>query len=164
MQDIAVADSRITTGHDCPSKHLNPICIAQSPLCKLCDSNEEMYALHLARHHALSFGSMWSRYWQQNSSPNVVDAPLGYKYDSNDDQRGLAVKRNGIPDHNFWLRASVRVIVKAGSARCPPAFTITRTDALNQKLCTTSSMIVRTQLEARFVAKHYTSPVSMISI
>ncbi|GFY64798.1 hypothetical protein TNIN_325651 [Trichonephila inaurata madagascariensis] len=62
--EIAVTDFRITTGHDCLSKHLNMIGVAQSPLYKLCDFNEEMDAIHLARCRALSSGSMWSRYWE----------------------------------------------------------------------------------------------------
>ncbi|GFV20985.1 hypothetical protein TNCV_2280291 [Trichonephila clavipes] len=53
---------------------------------------------------------------KQNSSQNVVDVPLCCKCASNNNQRGLAVKRNGTLDHNSWLR---REIVKAGSARCP---------------------------------------------
>ncbi|GFY00680.1 hypothetical protein TNCV_2140741 [Trichonephila clavipes] len=62
--DRAVADFQIATGQDCVSKHLNMIGIAQSPLCKLYDSNEEMDAIHLAHCRALSSGSMWSRYWE----------------------------------------------------------------------------------------------------
>ncbi|GFY49260.1 hypothetical protein TNIN_99601 [Trichonephila inaurata madagascariensis] len=59
-RDRAVADFCITTGDNCLSKHLNTIGIAQSPLCKLCDSNEEMDAIHLARCRALNSGSMWN--------------------------------------------------------------------------------------------------------
>ncbi|GFY66124.1 uncharacterized protein TNIN_69341 [Trichonephila inaurata madagascariensis] len=63
-RDRAVAYFRIATGHDCLSKHLNRIGILQSPLCKLCDSNEEMDTINLACCRALSSGSMWSRYWE----------------------------------------------------------------------------------------------------
>ncbi|GFX74291.1 hypothetical protein TNCV_3452391 [Trichonephila clavipes] len=38
---------------------------------------------------------------------NVVDVLLCFKCASNDDERGPAVRRNGIPDHNSWLRACV---------------------------------------------------------
>ncbi|GFU20244.1 hypothetical protein TNCV_4933261 [Trichonephila clavipes] len=58
-QDRAVADFRIAIGHECLSKHLNMIGIVQSPLCKLCDSNGEMNAIHLA--HCCG-GFVWRRY------------------------------------------------------------------------------------------------------
>ncbi|GFW06548.1 hypothetical protein TNCV_2188811 [Trichonephila clavipes] len=74
-----------------------------------------------------------------------------FKCDSNDDQKGSAVKRNGTPDHNFWLRDSVACNSESRIGTLPWASP------------DTSSMIVRTQLEARFVAKHYTPPVSLIS-
>ncbi|GFY52674.1 ig-like domain-containing protein [Trichonephila inaurata madagascariensis] len=45
----------MATGHDCLSKHLNMIDIAQSPFYKLCDSNEEMvpFIWHAAVHSTL---------------------------------------------------------------------------------------------------------------
>ncbi|GFW47607.1 hypothetical protein TNCV_583191 [Trichonephila clavipes] len=42
QQDRAVAKFRSTTGYNCLCKPSNTIGIAQSPLCKLYDSNEEM--------------------------------------------------------------------------------------------------------------------------
>ncbi|GFY35536.1 hypothetical protein TNCV_196391 [Trichonephila clavipes] len=59
--DRAVADFRIAIGHDCLSKRLYMIGFAKSPLCKMCDSNEEMDAIHMARCRAFNSGSMWSR-------------------------------------------------------------------------------------------------------
>ncbi|GFY59172.1 hypothetical protein TNIN_316901 [Trichonephila inaurata madagascariensis] len=64
MRDRAVADFRIATGHGCLFKYLNMIGISQSPVCKLCNSDEEKDAIHLARCSALSSGSMWSRYYE----------------------------------------------------------------------------------------------------
>ncbi|GFU73436.1 hypothetical protein TNCV_3052201 [Trichonephila clavipes] len=54
-RDRAVANFRIATGYDCQSKHLNMIDIAQSPVCKLCDSNEKWtpFIWHDAAHSAL---------------------------------------------------------------------------------------------------------------
>ncbi|GFU28445.1 hypothetical protein TNCV_1938331 [Trichonephila clavipes] len=50
-----MVDFRIATIHDCPSKHLYLIGIAQSPLWKLCDSNEEWtpFIRHAAVYSAL---------------------------------------------------------------------------------------------------------------
>ncbi|GFX20492.1 hypothetical protein TNCV_3488491 [Trichonephila clavipes] len=62
-RDRAVVDCRIATGHDCLLKHINIIELAQSSLCKLCDSSEEIDAIHLAHCRALSSGSIWSRYF-----------------------------------------------------------------------------------------------------
>ncbi|GFX53541.1 hypothetical protein TNCV_4653271 [Trichonephila clavipes] len=41
LRDRAVAEFRIATVHDCLSKPVNALGIAQSPLCKLCDFNEK---------------------------------------------------------------------------------------------------------------------------
>ncbi|GFV80197.1 hypothetical protein TNCV_1477591 [Trichonephila clavipes] len=68
---------------------------------------------------------------------------------SNDEQRGPSVNRNDDPDHNAWLRA------------CAPCNSKRRIGMLPWASPDTSSMIVRTQLEAGFVSKHYRSPVSM---
>ncbi|GFW93265.1 hypothetical protein TNCV_2603831 [Trichonephila clavipes] len=86
----------------------------------------------------------------QNSFPKVRRITVLYNWASNEDQRGPVVKRNGTPDHNSWLRAYVAY----NSENRIKTLTCTSRD--------TSSMIVRTQLEAEFVSKHYTSPVSMI--
>ncbi|GFX53554.1 hypothetical protein TNCV_2326701 [Trichonephila clavipes] len=56
LPDRAVAEFRIATVHDCLSKPVNALGIAQSPLCKLCDFNEKMDApffLHATVHSAL---------------------------------------------------------------------------------------------------------------
>ncbi|GFW34334.1 hypothetical protein TNCV_220601 [Trichonephila clavipes] len=60
------------------------------------------------------------------------------------------VKTNDTPDHNFWLRA------------CSNYNSESRIDKLSWRSPDTSSMIVQTQLEAGFVAKHYASSVNMI--
>ncbi|GFX93373.1 hypothetical protein TNCV_151791 [Trichonephila clavipes] len=78
----------------------------------------------------------------QDSSQNVIDASLCCKCASNDDQRGLAIERNGTSDHNFSLRDYVACNSESGIGMLPWASP------------DTSSMIIRTQLEARFVAKH----------
>ncbi|GFT01337.1 HTH_Tnp_Tc3_2 domain-containing protein [Trichonephila clavipes] len=54
-RDRAVAYFRIVTGHDCLSKYLNMIGIAQSPLCKLCDSMKKWppFIWNAAVHSAL---------------------------------------------------------------------------------------------------------------
>ncbi|GFW34650.1 hypothetical protein TNCV_952781 [Trichonephila clavipes] len=59
-------------------------------------------------------------------------------------------KGNDTPDHNVLLGA------------CVASHSESRIDALPWASPDTSSMIVRTQLEAKFVAKYYTYPVSMI--
>ncbi|GFX87710.1 hypothetical protein TNCV_4304191 [Trichonephila clavipes] len=69
---------------------------------------------------------------------------------SNYDQRSPAIKRNGTSYHNSGLRA------------CEACNSESRVGTLPWASPDTSSMIVRTQLEAGFVAKHYTSPFSMI--
>ncbi|GFV52331.1 hypothetical protein TNCV_2664851 [Trichonephila clavipes] len=64
----------------------------------------------------------------------------GLQVTSNDDQRGLAVKTNDTPDHNSWLRACVTCNIESRIGTppwTPPG---------------TSSMIVRTKLEAGFIA------------
>ncbi|GFT45125.1 hypothetical protein TNCV_4154181 [Trichonephila clavipes] len=61
-----------------------------------------------------------------------------------------AVKRNGTPDHNSSLKA------------CVACNSESRIGTLSWTSPDTSSIIVRTQLEVGFIAKHYTSPVSMI--
>ncbi|GFW56407.1 hypothetical protein TNCV_2089141 [Trichonephila clavipes] len=65
---------------------------------------------------------------------------------SNDDQRDPAIKINGSPDHNIWLRA------------CEACNSENRIGTLPWLSPDTSSMIVRTQMEAGLIAKHYTSP------
>ncbi|GFX64118.1 hypothetical protein TNCV_2090161 [Trichonephila clavipes] len=65
---------------------------------------------------------------------------------------GPAVKRNGAPDNNSGLRV------------CVACDSESRTGTLSWASPETSSMIARTQFEARFVAQHYRSPVSMIPI
>ncbi|GFX40944.1 hypothetical protein TNCV_2216431 [Trichonephila clavipes] len=58
-RDGAAADFQIAT-----TVNTSMISIAHSPICKLCDSSEEMDAIHLALCHAVSSGSMGSRYWE----------------------------------------------------------------------------------------------------
>ncbi|GFV89876.1 hypothetical protein TNCV_4691051 [Trichonephila clavipes] len=65
--------------------------------------------------------------------------------------KGVRLKRNGTPDHNSFLRACVELNSES------------RIGTLPWSSPDTSSMIDRAQLEAGFVAKHYTSPVSMIT-
>ncbi|GFY15373.1 hypothetical protein TNCV_1571841 [Trichonephila clavipes] len=65
---------------------------------------------------------------------------------------GPAVKRNGVPDNNSWLRA------------CVACNSESRIVTLPWVSPDTSSMVVRTQLEAGFVAKHYRSSASMFPI
>ncbi|GFX24657.1 putative DD41D transposase [Trichonephila clavipes] len=60
---------------------------------------------------------------------------------------GTAVKRNGTPDNDSWLRACVACNSKSRIRTLPWAPP------------DTSLMIVRTQLEAGFVAKHYSCQV-----
>ncbi|KAJ4435632.1 hypothetical protein ANN_18248, partial [Periplaneta americana] len=43
----SVAAFRLATGHDCLAKHLHRIGIYQSPICQLCNSNQEMDSEHL---------------------------------------------------------------------------------------------------------------------
>ncbi|KAJ4434744.1 hypothetical protein ANN_23313 [Periplaneta americana] len=43
----SVAAFRLATGHDCLAKHLHRIGIYQSPICPLCDSDQEMDSQHL---------------------------------------------------------------------------------------------------------------------
>ncbi|GFY33624.1 hypothetical protein TNCV_4593361 [Trichonephila clavipes] len=69
---------------------------------------------------------------------------------SNDDQRGASIKRNDTKDHDSWM--SVSEVCNSES----------RISSLSWASADTSSRIVRTQLEAGFVAKYYTSSVSMI--
>ncbi|GFW21572.1 hypothetical protein TNCV_4280881 [Trichonephila clavipes] len=64
--------------------------------------------------------------------------------------KGVWFQRNGTPDHNFLLRACVACNSKS------------RIGTLPWLSPDTSSMIVKTQMEAGLVAKHYASPVSMI--
>ncbi|GFY02821.1 hypothetical protein TNCV_3507011 [Trichonephila clavipes] len=68
----------------------------------------------------------------------------------NDVQRGPVVKRKDTLDHNSWFKASVACNSES------------RIGTLSLESPDTCSMIVRTQLEAGSIAKHYTSPVSMI--
>ncbi|GFT09476.1 hypothetical protein TNCV_5063161 [Trichonephila clavipes] len=49
----AIAELRLTTGHDCHLKHLRRIHVAQAPLCTLCDFREDMDAEHIHRYPAL---------------------------------------------------------------------------------------------------------------
>ncbi|GFU63563.1 hypothetical protein TNCV_4256041 [Trichonephila clavipes] len=79
-----------------------------------------------------------------------MDVPLCCKCASIDDQRGPAVKRNGTPDHNSWLRA------------CLTCNSENRIGTVPWAPPDTSSIIASTQLEAGLVAKDYSSPVSMI--
>ncbi|GFU56915.1 hypothetical protein TNCV_2437921 [Trichonephila clavipes] len=83
-------------------------------------------------------------------SQNVVDVPLCYKSASNDAQSDTAIKRNDTPDHNTWLMVGVMCNNESGIG------------TLFWASPDTSSMIFKTQLEVGCIAKHYTSPVSMI--
>ncbi|XP_071043360.1 uncharacterized protein [Parasteatoda tepidariorum] len=59
----AVAEFRLTTGHDCLLKHLHRIHVAQAPFCTLCDLQAEMDADHLRCCPALGDISLCDRYW-----------------------------------------------------------------------------------------------------
>ncbi|GFX39260.1 hypothetical protein TNCV_3859841 [Trichonephila clavipes] len=69
---------------------------------------------------------------------------------SNDDKMSPDVKRKDILDHRLWLRS------------CVTCDSENRIDMLHWASPDTSLMIIRTQVEAGFVAKHYTSSVSII--
>ncbi|GFX73063.1 uncharacterized protein TNCV_1704651 [Trichonephila clavipes] len=60
----AVAEFRLTTGHDCLLKHLHRIHVAQAPFCTLCDFREDMDADHIRRCPALKGFSLCDLYWQ----------------------------------------------------------------------------------------------------
>lgn len=61
----AVAIFRLLTGHDCLAKHLNRIGILPSPLCPLCDLQEEMDQDHLPQCPALiNSTSLSEKYWR----------------------------------------------------------------------------------------------------
>lgn len=61
----AVATFRLITGHDCLAKHLNRIGIYPSPLCPLCDLQEEMDQDHLQICPATaSVPSTIEKYWR----------------------------------------------------------------------------------------------------
>ncbi|GFV55181.1 hypothetical protein TNCV_1382021 [Trichonephila clavipes] len=60
----AVAEFRLTTGHDCLLKHLHRIHVAQAPFCTLCDIWEDMDAEHIHRSPALKGSSLCDLYWQ----------------------------------------------------------------------------------------------------
>ncbi|GFU80040.1 RNase H domain-containing protein [Trichonephila clavipes] len=53
----AVAEFRLTTGHDCLLKHLHRVHAAQTPTCTLCDFREDMDADHIRHCPALKKGS-----------------------------------------------------------------------------------------------------------
>ncbi|XP_071041844.1 uncharacterized protein [Parasteatoda tepidariorum] len=63
-REKSVALFRLATGHDCLSKHLYKIKIFSSPLCPLCNQQEEMDANHLRHCPALPPGPLWERYWR----------------------------------------------------------------------------------------------------
>ena len=73
----AVATFRLTTGHDCLARHLNRLQILPSPLCILCNDEEEMDEEHLHTCTAVSAESNFiSKYWNARllmaSSLNAV--------------------------------------------------------------------------------------------
>ncbi|GFX00161.1 hypothetical protein TNCV_296501 [Trichonephila clavipes] len=70
----------------------------------------------------------------------------------NDEQKGPDVERNDTSNHNSRLRACGACNNESTIVTVPKVY------------LDTSSMIDRTQLEAGFVAKHYTSPISIIPI
>ncbi|GFY11381.1 hypothetical protein TNCV_3182271 [Trichonephila clavipes] len=81
-------------------------------------------------------------------SKTVLRKSSAYRCD--DDQRDPAIKSKCSHDHNSWFSA------------CVASKSESKVGTLPWVSLDTSSMIVRTQLEAGFVAKHYMSPVSMI--
>ena len=83
----------------------------------------------------------------KNSSQNSVNVPLCCKCASHDHQRVPAIKEN--TPHNSTLRACLVFISEKRVGTCSGD--------------SPYSMIVKTQLEAEFVAKDYTSPVRIIS-
>ncbi|XP_015925706.1 uncharacterized protein [Parasteatoda tepidariorum] len=60
----AVAEFRLTTGHDCLLKHLHRIHVAQAPFCTLCDLQAEMDADQTRLFPALGDISLRDRYWR----------------------------------------------------------------------------------------------------
>ena len=63
-RDRSVATFRLATGHDCLAKHLYRIKILSSPLCPLCNIQEEMDTKHLTHCPALKSGHLWEKYWR----------------------------------------------------------------------------------------------------
>ncbi|GFV49820.1 RNase H domain-containing protein [Trichonephila clavipes] len=59
----AVAEFRLTNGHDCLLKHLHKIYVAQAPFCTLCNFREDMVADHIRRCPALYGSSLCALYW-----------------------------------------------------------------------------------------------------
>nr|XP_021003119.2 uncharacterized protein LOC110283005 [Parasteatoda tepidariorum] len=60
----AVAEFRLTTGHDCLRKHLSRFGIVPSLVCTLCSSGEDMDSMRLLPSSALCGNSITERYWE----------------------------------------------------------------------------------------------------
>ncbi|GFU16278.1 hypothetical protein NPIL_200181 [Nephila pilipes] len=62
LRSIAVAASRLPTGHDCLYAHLCRFRIVDSPACSLCCSDVAMNADHLPVCSSLTKNCIYSRY------------------------------------------------------------------------------------------------------
>ena len=61
---VAVAEFRLTTGHDCLAKHLCRIGIQPDPYCPLCFLQVEMDREHLQQCPSLKYVYESDRYWE----------------------------------------------------------------------------------------------------
>ncbi|GFT96615.1 hypothetical protein TNCV_5022571 [Trichonephila clavipes] len=94
------------------------------------------------------------KYCKRNGSKTVLRMSLTYPCGVSVPlmkTKGVWLSKELAPDHNSWLRACVEYNSESRIGTLPWV----SSDVL--------SIIVRTPLEARFVAEHYKSPVSLIS-
>ncbi|GFV91331.1 hypothetical protein TNCV_898481 [Trichonephila clavipes] len=102
---------------------------------------------------ALSGWKIWPGYCKRNGSKTVLRMPTTYRCAVSvplTATKGIQLQNKWYSDHNSLLRA------------CVSCNNESRIGTLPWPSPDTPSIIVRTQMEARFVVKHYTSSVSMI--
>ncbi|KAJ4439355.1 hypothetical protein ANN_07477 [Periplaneta americana] len=72
----SVAAFRLSTGHDCLAKHLHRIGIYQSPICPLCNPNQEMDS----EHHKIcasvaDHDNIFEKYWSPRGQMTLLSLP-----------------------------------------------------------------------------------------